>query len=78
MVIKNKTENFVCNFYGKVKDILIPKSVEIISSGYKEYMSKLELAFIYLQAGLLSKKEWLLQTRGIYCCLHSECCQIDS
>jgi len=38
-----------------VKNILVPKSAEIISSGYKDYMSKLELAFIYLQAGLLSK-----------------------
>jgi hypothetical protein len=50
-----KTENFLCNFYEKVKDILVPKSTEIISSGYKKYMSKLWLAFIYLQAGLLSK-----------------------
>jgi hypothetical protein len=52
---KNKTENFICNFYKKVKNILVPKSTEIISLGYKEYMSKLELAFLYLQAGLLSK-----------------------
>jgi hypothetical protein len=52
---KNKTENFVRNFYEKVKDILVPKNAKIISSGNKEYMSKLELAFIYLQEGLLSK-----------------------
>lgn len=52
---KNKTKNFVRNFYEKVKDILVPKSAEIISSRYKEYMSKLELAFIYLQTDLLSK-----------------------
>jgi len=50
---RNKTENFVRNFYEKVKNILPAKSAEIISSGYKDYMSKLELALIYLQAGLL-------------------------
>jgi hypothetical protein len=33
---KNKTKSFVRNFYEKVKDILLPKSAEIISSRYKE------------------------------------------
>jgi len=31
---KNKTKNLLCNFYEKVKNVLLPKSAEIISSGY--------------------------------------------